>query len=99
MNKTKPATEYGRLIQIKNSSPRIVNISRVRLFECKHNWHSQLIHDQNILIPTDQTEFLGSNYAYDIDVWDEVWMDGVCIFKKSMLKRVIKRLVRFFRFW
>ena len=85
--KFKNAKEYARLIRIKGNK---VDICRVRLFDGHmHNWY-HLIHSDGILYsPTDQTFDLGANYSSDVHYWDELWVDGVRVYKKPLWRKIL----------
>lgn len=84
------AKEYGRLITKKG---KIWNVSRVRMYDnhC-YNWHQQLARGGMLYTPTDQTYDLNSSFNSPISFYDEVWFDGVLIYKKSLIGRLLGAL-------
>ncbi len=85
-----PALEYGRLITIKD---KIFCVSRIRLYDGhEYNWSQQLRWNDILYAPTDQTHDLDSDNHMKIDFYDEVWFDGVCIYKKPWYLKLMNLL-------
>lgn len=83
----KQAKEYARLIRIRGDH---VDVCRVRMFDGhNYNWHQLVCSDGKLHCPTDQSYDLESNHISDINFWDEIWLDGVRIHKKSWWRKVI----------
>ena len=82
------ATEYGRLITIKGS---IASVSKIRLYDNhQYNWNQTLRNGRNLYKPTDQTYDIESNFDCKLSFYDEVWFEGVCIYKKPWYLKLIQ---------
>ena len=83
----KKAKEYARLITIKGG---FVSVVSIRLFDGhNYNWHQSLIVNGVINIPTDQTYDYKASYDSRLSDHDEIWFDGVCIYKKSLWRKAL----------
>lgn len=86
MKKVTPAKAYGNLITRKGN---IVSVINIRLFDGhQYNWHQGLVNNGVIHTPTDQTYDLEANYSSEPHWYDEVWFEGVCIYKKPLFYRI-----------
>lgn len=84
------ATEYGRLVTIKNG---IVSVDRIRLYDGhRYNWHSQLIRNGILFTPTDQTYDLSASCHVSVSFYDEIWFEGVRIYKKPLWRKILSLL-------
>jgi len=94
MDKISEAKEYGRLITMRG---RFVEVLRIRLYDNhQHNWHQNIISNGMINIPTDQTAYYESNHQYKLNKYDEVWFEGVRIFKKPLLIKMLHSIKNLF---
>lgn len=94
MNTTevKPAEEYGNLIVKKGG---FVHVFKIRMFEQEsHGWVQTLTSNGKLYAPTDQTEYYEAGYTSDLSKYDEVWFEGVCVYKKGLIKRVLGKIFK-----
>lgn len=81
------AKGYANLIRIKGKT---VDICRIRLYDGhRYNWHHQICNKGTLYCPTDQSYDLGAKYTSDINFWDEIWIEGVRVHKKSWWRKLL----------
>jgi hypothetical protein len=84
------ATDYGRLMVRKG---HLVGVCKIRLYDGhEHNWYQRLVTGGVITIPTDQTYNLDANIDSRPYYYDEVWFDGIRIYKKPWYMKLISYL-------
>ena len=89
MKEIKQAKEYGRLITRKCG---VTNVARVRLYDGHmYNWCQRLVCNGVVSVPTDQTYDLDSSFESEPHYYDEVWFEGVCIYKKPWYRKLFSR--------
>ncbi|MCY9870483.1 hypothetical protein [Vibrio barjaei] len=81
-----PAVDYSKLVT--RTGDHVV-VTRVRLYDGhRYHWCHQLIAHGKLHAPTDQTFDLNANDATDLDRFDEIWLDGVQVYKKPWWKKL-----------
>lgn len=81
------AKQYGIMITKRGKH---VHAMRVRMFDGHYyNWSHHIVRGNVLYTPTDQTFDLEANYESELDYYDEVWFEGVLIYKKPWWKKLL----------